>query len=168
MLTLEIALSEEREKAREGLRELSKLYTKPATDAGQPPTHKYTLCGVSTSNHITYVRRRAEPDLIEMDLDADGTAKDTDQWWKIEYSPSGSQQVNVVVRGPHSDRTTCSLLTILSNRKSHKPKCYLQPPKRPNAASWCTLAKQHWLNPAAHCQNLLKSDTPFPLIIITS
>ncbi|KFY10773.1 hypothetical protein V492_04854 [Pseudogymnoascus sp. VKM F-4246] len=90
------ALADEKEKARESLRELSKLYTKPATEAGQPPIHKYTLCGVSISNHITYVRRRAEPDLIEMDLDADGTAKDADQWWKIEYSPTGSQQVNVV------------------------------------------------------------------------
>ncbi|KFY09227.1 hypothetical protein V491_08312 [Pseudogymnoascus sp. VKM F-3775] len=89
------ALTDEREKARESLRELSKLYTKPAAEPGQPPKHKYTLCGVSISNHITYVRRRAEPDLIEMDLDADGTAKDADQWWKIEYSPSGSQQVNV-------------------------------------------------------------------------
>lgn len=113
LLTLEIALGDEREKARESLRELSKLYTKPATEAGQPPIHKYTLCGVSTSNHITYVRRRAEPDLIEMDLDADGTAKDTDQWWKIEYTPSGSQQVNVVVRSFHCDHITFPWLTIL-------------------------------------------------------
>lgn len=118
LLTLEIALTEEKEKARESLRELSKLYTKPSTEAGQPPTHKYTLCGVSTSNHITYVRRRAEPNLIEMDLDADGTAKDADQWWKIEYSPSGSQQVDVVVRSFYCDHTTCSLLTIPSLTES--------------------------------------------------
>ncbi|KFZ24563.1 hypothetical protein V502_00948 [Pseudogymnoascus sp. VKM F-4520 (FW-2644)] len=121
------ALSDEREKARESLRELSKLYTRPATEAGQPPIHKYTLCGVSTSNHITYVRRRAEPDLIEMDLDADGTAKDADQWWKIEYSPSGSQQVNVVkvaqteVLFAASKETKCCIIVYASEAALAEP-----------------------------------------------
>ena len=81
----------EKEKAEEQLRQLSKLYTEPSSDPDAPELHKYTLRGVSTSKSTFYVCRRSEPDLIDMEMDA------PDQWWKIDYDPTGYNRVAVQV-----------------------------------------------------------------------
>ena len=96
MLTIS-ALNEQKEKARESLRELSKLYTKPSNDKTQPPLHRYTLRGVSTTKSTLYLCRQADPVLIDMVLDDGQTGPNPDQWWRIHYATSGSNPVSVEV-----------------------------------------------------------------------
>lgn len=102
MLT-SVALKEEREKAREAFRELSKLYTEPSNESDAPKLHKYTLRGVSTGNSM-YICRRAEPDLIDMTVDGEEPTGPKDQWWRINYATSGEKPVTVEVSG--LNRTT--------------------------------------------------------------
>ncbi|CAG8952025.1 hypothetical protein HYFRA_00000761 [Hymenoscyphus fraxineus] len=83
------ALNLEREKAREALTDLSKLYTAPSSDNTAPKLHPYSLRGVSTTNSTMYICERAEPDLMDMDLNSSQTSSNTDQWWQIRYSTSG-------------------------------------------------------------------------------
>ncbi|KIM94930.1 hypothetical protein OIDMADRAFT_184043 [Oidiodendron maius Zn] len=90
-----MALNEEKEKARDTLRELSKLYTEPSEDPAQPVLHRYTLRGISISKSIMYISTQAEPDLIDMDLNRDQTKSNGDQWWRISYSTSGSTPFSV-------------------------------------------------------------------------
>jgi hypothetical protein len=45
-----------------------------------------------------YIRRKAEIDLIDMELSTDAPLTDDDQWWKIMYSSSGSITVEVSFR----------------------------------------------------------------------
>lgn len=91
------ALNEEKEKAREALRELSKLYTQQSNDPNAPTLHPYTLRGVSSSKNIVYICKQAEPDLIDMDLESDESQSKGDQWWKIHYAASESKPVHVEV-----------------------------------------------------------------------
>jgi hypothetical protein len=44
-----------------------------------------------------YICKRAELDLIDMDLDSDSPKSDEDQWWRIHYAPVGSSPVTVEV-----------------------------------------------------------------------
>lgn len=90
-------MDEEKEKALASLRELSKLYTTPSSDPSDPPLHAYKLCGVSTKTGITYLRRRAESDLINMELDANEPDWGQDQWWKIHYFSVDAKPVSVMV-----------------------------------------------------------------------
>jgi hypothetical protein len=94
---IDLALNEEKEKALETMRKLSKLYTSQSNNPDAPKLTKYTLRGVSTTKSTTYICRRAEPDLIDMDLDSDGPKEQGDQWWKINYATSGSNPVTVEV-----------------------------------------------------------------------
>ena len=88
----------EKEKARDALRQLSKLYTEASSDPTEQPTHKYTLRGFSTTKSTMYIRRKAEIDLIDMGLDNDASPSNGDQWWRIEYTSSESNPVTVEVR----------------------------------------------------------------------
>ena len=92
------ALNEQKQKAIDALRELSKLYTEPSSDPKSPKLRKYTLRGVSTTKNTMYICRQAEPDLIEMDLDGDESEPKKDQWWRIHYAPFGSNPFSVEVR----------------------------------------------------------------------
>jgi len=64
-------------------------------DPNEPTLHRYTLRGVNTSESTTYICRQAEPDLIDMDIGSEDSAKMGDQWWKITYSRSESKPVQV-------------------------------------------------------------------------
>lgn len=90
-----LALGKEKDKAREAMRKLSKLYTQQSDDPNQPSLHKYTLRGVSTCKTTMYICRQAEPDLIDMNLGSDDPQPTGDQWWKIQYAISESKPVNV-------------------------------------------------------------------------
>ena len=92
-----IALNESKERAREELRKLSKLYTEPSDDPSAPKMHPYTLRGVSTNKSTFYICRRPEVDLIDMDLDGDARETRSDQWWKIHYAATGQSPVTVEV-----------------------------------------------------------------------
>lgn len=92
------ALKEEKEKALASMRKLSQLYTSNDDNPDAVPLTKYFLRGVSTKKDVTYICRRAEPDLIEMDLDADAPKDLGDQWWKCAYVvDGGNARVEVVV-----------------------------------------------------------------------
>ena len=79
------------------MRQLSKLYTMAPLDPTQPPTHKYTLRGISLSKNTMYVCRKAELDFIDMGLENDGSSSNDDQWWRIDCSSSGTNTVTVEV-----------------------------------------------------------------------
>ncbi|KAM3081480.1 hypothetical protein ACMFMG_004939 [Clarireedia jacksonii] len=89
------ALEEEKEKAKAAWRELSKLYTDPATSSR--PLHKYTLRGVSLNKETTYLCKAGEPDLIDMQLTDGDQSQDEGQWWRINYNTSSSTPVSVEV-----------------------------------------------------------------------
>lgn len=80
----------EREKTREALTNLSNLYTAPSSDNAAPKLHPYSLRGVSTNHSTMYICERAEPDLMDMNLDSSQTTSNNDQWWRIHYSASGT------------------------------------------------------------------------------
>jgi len=120
-----IDLDSQKEKARETLRQLSKLYTEPSSEPNERPAHKYTLCGVSTTNSTMYIRRRPEIDLIDMGLDNEGLPPCGDQWWRINYSSSGSNPVAIEV----SPTVGPAILLLTKCRKHQKSRC-LKPQRR--------------------------------------
>jgi hypothetical protein len=73
------ALEEEKEKARKALVELSQ-------DTGLPQEklkHRYSLRGVSTKPHVTYLLRPRDP--FDTSMVDDEDAPEGMQWWRIEY-----------------------------------------------------------------------------------
>ncbi|KAH0363873.1 hypothetical protein KCU65_g7164, partial [Aureobasidium melanogenum] len=73
------ALEQEKEKARKALAELSQ-------ESGLPKDslkHRYSLRGVSTKTHVTYLLRPRDPSDTAMVDDED--APEGMQWWRIEY-----------------------------------------------------------------------------------
>ncbi|KAJ5176690.1 uncharacterized protein N7482_002567 [Penicillium canariense] len=80
-------LDTRKQSAMETLRSYSKTLTEPPAAPGEPPLHRYTLRGVCTEPHITYVLKRGEYDDNSDDLmDIDGERGNGDQWWRISYS----------------------------------------------------------------------------------
>ncbi|KAI4724189.1 hypothetical protein E4T49_08081 [Aureobasidium sp. EXF-10728] len=73
------ALEEEKEKTRKALTELSKENGLPVENL----KHRYTLRGVSTKPHVTYLLRPRDPSDTAMADDED--APEGMQWWRIEY-----------------------------------------------------------------------------------
>ena len=95
-------LAEEKQKARRAISDLSK--TTPQELAGQELQYRYTLRGVATKPHITYVLRpkSAEDHEIEatehnetmedahnINTDEENTTPAGMQWWRIEYEVFG-------------------------------------------------------------------------------
>jgi hypothetical protein len=70
----------------ETLRGYSKLLTEAPDAPGEPPLRKYTLRGVCTEPHITYVLKRADANGSGDLMDLDGEQATGDQWWRISYS----------------------------------------------------------------------------------
>ena len=83
------AFERTREQAQEKLKELSQLYTKPSENPDEPPHHEYTLRGVSTTSHTTYVLEPAKPDADEML----STELNECQWWKLEFLSTENKPV---------------------------------------------------------------------------
>lgn len=79
-----------RDSARQKLREISQLYTESADDPKDPPNHKYTLRGVSTTAQTTYVLEKTKP---EADDDMLSTEAKDWQWWKLEYISNDAKPV---------------------------------------------------------------------------
>ena len=63
------------------LRNYSKILTEPSESPTEPPYHKYTLRGVCTEPHITYVLRPREGA-----TSSESRADDEWQWWRISFS----------------------------------------------------------------------------------
>lgn len=79
-------LEERKYAAQETMRNYSKALTEPSPNPGEPPLRKYTLRGVCTQPHVTYVLRTSgaakSGDLMDVDDGNDGAS----QWWRISFS----------------------------------------------------------------------------------
>ncbi|KAL8695734.1 MAG: hypothetical protein Q9201_007970, partial [Fulgogasparrea decipioides] len=84
------AFEESRDKAREKLRELSKLFTEPSDIPGETPHDKYTLRGVCAEPETVYVQERSKPD-DEDEVLIDAPAADHWQWWRLSYDAHAAQ-----------------------------------------------------------------------------
>jgi hypothetical protein len=91
------SLEEQKERTLEVYRSVTQQFTQPSSDPNEPPTHRYTLRGVSTKPHITYVLRPVVEDLMDVSDDNSGEAKDEFsagetawQWWRISFSDEES------------------------------------------------------------------------------
>ncbi|KAJ6185829.1 hypothetical protein N7519_007130 [Penicillium mononematosum] len=70
------------------LREISKTLTEPPKSPSEPPVYKYTLRGVCTEPHVTYVLsnpKTTAPGHL-MDMDSDTENSNDYQWWRISFS----------------------------------------------------------------------------------
>jgi hypothetical protein len=94
------SLEEQKERTLEVYRSVVQQFTQPSPDPNEPPTHRYTLRGVSTKPHITYVLRPVLEDLMDVSDENSGEAKDEFsgncagetawQWWRISFSDEES------------------------------------------------------------------------------
>ncbi|KAJ5926829.1 hypothetical protein N7516_008602 [Penicillium verrucosum] len=89
--TIESKLKElelRKQNAMESLREISKTLTEPPKSPSEPPAHKYTLRGVCTEPHVTYVLSNSNPISPGhlMDMDSDTENSNDYQWWRISFS----------------------------------------------------------------------------------
>ncbi|THC98387.1 hypothetical protein EYZ11_002168 [Aspergillus tanneri] len=75
-----------KEKAMGTLRSYSKALTEPSASPGEPPYHKYTLRGVCTEPHVTYVLRRDGSQTLGDEPDSKSTTAPEWQWWRISFS----------------------------------------------------------------------------------
>ncbi|CRG87649.1 Polyphosphate kinase [Talaromyces islandicus] len=79
-------LEAQKQEARDSTRSYSKIMTEFPSSPGEPPHFPYTLRGVCTAPHVTYVLRRnsrsGSEDLIEMEE----ANTDEWQWWRISFS----------------------------------------------------------------------------------
>ncbi|KAL8714284.1 MAG: hypothetical protein Q9225_006599 [Loekoesia sp. 1 TL-2023] len=88
------AFEESKEKARDKLRELSKLFTEPSDIPEENPHEKYTLRGVCAEPHTVYVQDRTKPDSANNMPDAETNEW---QWWKLTYEGSAAQPISCTV-----------------------------------------------------------------------
>jgi hypothetical protein len=94
------SLEEQKERALEVYRSVAQQLTQPSSDPTEPPTHKYTLRGVSTKPHVTYVLRPVLEDLMDVGDDNNGEINGEQsgisgserawQWWRISFSSEES------------------------------------------------------------------------------
>lgn len=74
--------------AMDSLREISKTLTEPPRSPSEPPVYKYTLRGVCTEPHVTYVLsnpKTTAPGHL-MDVDSDTENSNDYQWLRISFS----------------------------------------------------------------------------------
>ncbi|KAK2761128.1 hypothetical protein FQN54_001648 [Arachnomyces sp. PD_36] len=77
-------LEKRKQEAQETFRKHSKILTEQASPT-EPPYNKYTLRGVSTLPHVTYVLKRV-PDESPAGPGSDGEKTNEWQWWRISFS----------------------------------------------------------------------------------
>ncbi|KGM91596.1 uncharacterized protein PADG_12276 [Paracoccidioides brasiliensis Pb18] len=80
-------LEERKYEALAALRRYSKELTTPSDDPTKPPHNKYTLRGVCTLPHVTYVLRRCKKLVDDTDESTStNPTPDAWQWWRISFS----------------------------------------------------------------------------------
>ncbi|OXV07392.1 hypothetical protein Egran_04843 [Elaphomyces granulatus] len=84
-------LEARKQAAREPLRSHSKALTEPSASPSEPPHCKYTLRGVLTMPHVTYVLRRRVVDNWPDEMDQDSGKSNKWQWWRISFSPEDAK-----------------------------------------------------------------------------
>lgn len=70
----------------ETMRAYSKALTEPSVNPSEPPLHRYTLRGVCTEPHVTYVLKRNDASNTGDLMEVDGETKSDYQWWRISFS----------------------------------------------------------------------------------
>lgn len=108
---------------REALRkyaDISQWYTRPSNELGKPPSHKYTLRGVSAVNDTTYVLQRTRT--LGSGEFLDHRAEEW-QWWKLSFAQGQAQPVSQTVSPPGLElepdvwyRPHCLLAYLLPQR----------------------------------------------------
>ena len=92
-------MEQRKSKALEALRDYSTFLTQPPSPPAEIPHHEYTLRGVCTEPHVTYVLRRADPG----DSGNTKSIAGTDwQWWRISFSTDDAktQRAEKIKRNP--------------------------------------------------------------------
>lgn len=121
-------LDEQKDKARESLKEVSALLTGPSSEPSTHPKHPYTLRGVSTEPHITYVLCPVAEQAENMDVEkTEGQPTEGEpgveqppqrpaqyEWWRISTSSSDSSNMTKMASHAISSRAR-----HLSVRKGH-------------------------------------------------
>lgn len=88
------SLEEQKVLTLEMYRKVTQQLTQPSSSPLDSPRRKYTLRGVSTKAHITYVLRPVVKDLVDFECDNTENAKEDScwQWWRISFSYEETQQ----------------------------------------------------------------------------
>lgn len=103
---VEIELEERKQNTLASLREISKTLTEPSESPSEPPIYKYTLRGVCTQPHVTYVL--SDPQATAGDLmDMDSEPHDNYQWWRISYSAEDGK-VRQAEKGQSQDHSAAA------------------------------------------------------------
>lgn len=79
-----VELEKRKQEAQETFRKHSKVLTEQ-TSPDEPPFNKYTLRGVATLPHVTYVLKRRVPEEGASDP-SEVNKRDEWQWWRISFS----------------------------------------------------------------------------------
>ncbi|KAJ5948888.1 hypothetical protein N7454_002195 [Penicillium verhagenii] len=96
-----------KQNAVEAMQKYSRMLTEPSEDPSQPPSHKYTLRGVCTEPHVTYVLKRHRADDQRDAMYTDGE-EDGFQWWRISFSAEDGKARQSEKREAQGDKTTAS------------------------------------------------------------
>ncbi|KAL9106616.1 MAG: hypothetical protein Q9227_008399 [Pyrenula ochraceoflavens] len=103
------ALDRRRKDVLEALKEQKRQPSQPMNSSNAPLTHKYTLRGVSTHPHVTYILWRKEQDTpcSSPSSEIPPDREDEWQWWRTSYSrQDGKLQHDQVLREGHENGAT--------------------------------------------------------------
>lgn len=81
-----LALEQRQKQALESLKLYTHQLTAPSNTPNNPPYHKYTLRGVCTLPHVTYVLKRDPIKSSEGDTETNSRNSNSWQWWRISFS----------------------------------------------------------------------------------
>ncbi|BDD59536.1 hypothetical protein MAP00_004735 [Monascus purpureus] len=90
-------------RALESLQGYAKFLTEPSPSPDETPRYRYTLRGVCTEPHVTYVLRRRASDDPEGVMDSDSKVCDGWQWWRISFSTDDAKQKRAEKTASNSD-----------------------------------------------------------------
>lgn len=100
------------------------MYTKASDDPTEPPYHKYTLRGVSTTPNTFYVLEKTKP---EFDNDMLSTEAKDWQWWKITFMSNEAKPVvrmkvmeSDVLKGASVESSSALLVYASESATSYK------------------------------------------------
>ncbi|KAJ5647399.1 hypothetical protein N7490_003771 [Penicillium lividum] len=94
----------QKQKALETMHSYSRMLTEPSESPQESPSHKYTIRGVCTEPHITYVLKGYEAKEEGDVMDVDG--KDCPQWWRISFSAEDGKTRQAEKRQAQGDEST--------------------------------------------------------------
>lgn len=80
------------------------MLTGPSENPNEPPLHKYTLRGICTEPHVTYVLKRNDAGYADDAMDVDGENRDDFQWWRISFSAEDGKTKQAEKRESQGDK----------------------------------------------------------------